>query len=108
LLGPRAPRDLRVDGLVAPVRRPLDEIREPTPVSVDEDGLIDDRRVGAHRLLGPARGTVPVEVRPELDLLDVGPERVEVSELMLRTFCGSAQPEGCAGRVAAAPRARRG
>ena len=47
--GPRVPRELRVDDLVAPVGLPLDEVRLPQPPAVGEDGLVDDVRAVAQR-----------------------------------------------------------
>ncbi len=52
----RVPRELRVGDLVAPraeVGRRVDaleEVREPAPAAVEQDGLVDDVDAGAHRV----------------------------------------------------------
>ena len=64
--GPRVPRELRVDDLVAPVGLPLDEVRLPQPPAVGEDGLVDDVRAGAQRGLGLGRVGGPNDLAPLL------------------------------------------
>ena len=79
------PSELRVDHLVLPVRLPLDEVREPAPVAVDEAGLVDHVAPASHRLLGRACCRLEVQVgeRDRDHLPPSGDELGEVSRLVL-------------------------
>jgi hypothetical protein len=83
-----APGELRVDDLVAAVRLPLDEVRQPAPLPVHERGLVDDPGAGGERSLGLAGRPLPVPVAlvAERDLDDVAPrvaQPLEVTRLVL-------------------------
>jgi hypothetical protein len=82
------PGKLRVDDLVAAVGLPLDEVGEAVPVPVDEAGLEDDVGTVADRVLGLARGALPVAV-VEVDLDDLaacGAQALQVARLVLESL----------------------
>ena len=89
--GLRRPRELRVDRLVRPIGRLLEEVREPVPAPVvaGEVRLVDDiRRAGAHRVLGEFPRGVGVEAflvvgRDPEDRAALTLEPLEVRRLVL-------------------------
>ena len=80
-------RELRVERLVAAVRLAHDEVGEPAPGAVDEDGLVDDLAAVAHRLRRSGRRRSSQLVVPGLgdgdDVAALVDEPLEVGSLVL-------------------------
>ena len=80
VLGPRMPRQLGVEHLVAPVAErggaidALQEVRDAPPALREEDGLVDVVGARPHRLRGAAGPVLEVarRVQPHLDHLAAG------------------------------------
>ena len=70
---PRVARELRVERLVGAVRLAHDEVGEPAPGAVDEDGLVDDLAAVPHRLLGLRGCDVPADLPRLGDADDLRP-----------------------------------
>ena len=84
--GPRVARELRVERLVGAVRLAHDEVGEPTPGAVNEDGLVDDLATVAHRLLGLGGGDVPANLpghRDAENITAVLDQPLKISRLVL-------------------------
>src|SRR6266511_1265794 len=106
VLGPRMPGQLRVEHLVAPATEcgrpldPLEKVRDPAPAIRHEDGLVDVRRAGPHRLLGrPSRG-LPVAslAQPDLDHhVAAGTQGLDEGQLVRRAFALKQFREGVLG-----------
>jgi hypothetical protein len=66
--GPRVPRELGVQRLVAPVRLPLEKVREPAPAAVREDGLVDDVRLLRNGSSRCTRSAIEVAILAQANL----------------------------------------
>ena len=112
--GLRRPRELRVDRLVGPLRRLLEEVREavPAPVLALEVRLVDDvGRAVAHRLLREPPRHVGVEAlvvvgRDPDDRAALALEPLEVRRLVLAALAEDEVDGACRRRAAARAPAR--
>ena len=94
---PRAPRELRVHRLVAPVRLALEKVGEPPPALVEEHCLVDDLGTALYGFARLAGSAFPVKILAEADLLDpaTGVDQLgEVASFMLVTLAPDQIPVG--------------
>ena len=77
----RGASELRVSGLVGPVRLLLEKVRDPAPPVVHEHALVDDVDAVGEGLRGLGGRALPVKLVAELDLVDAEPTRVELGEV---------------------------
>src|SRR5262249_8827511 len=83
---PSVSSELGVERLIGAIRQANDEVREPTPLHIDEGCLVHNRRPVAHRWVSVASRDAPADVPGLSDANDAEPERRQVSSLVLFAF----------------------